>query len=79
MRPQATKLLADKSTAPGLRRQMVKTAVIMGLLVRDERSCAYPRLGLRLIGCLATLRFSLSEGHHPLAALPIGDRSVQPE
>ena len=30
MHPQAKKLLADKDTTQGLRRTMVKTAVIMG-------------------------------------------------
>ena len=30
MHPQAKNLLADKATTPGLRRTMVKTAVIMG-------------------------------------------------
>lgn len=30
MQPQAKKLLADKDTTPGLRRTMVKNAVIMG-------------------------------------------------
>ena len=30
MHPQAKMLLADKATTPGLRRTMVKTAVIMG-------------------------------------------------
>ena len=30
MHPQAKTLLADKATTPGLRRTMVKTAVIMG-------------------------------------------------
>lgn len=34
MHPQAKKLLADNATAPGLRRTMVKTAVIMGFPVR---------------------------------------------
>jgi hypothetical protein len=33
MHPQAKKLLADKATTPGLRRTMVKTAVIMGFPV----------------------------------------------
>ncbi len=33
MHPQAKKLLADEATAPGLRRAMVKTAVIMGFPV----------------------------------------------
>ena len=33
MHPQAKKLLADKDTTPGLRRTMVKTAVIMGFPV----------------------------------------------
>ncbi|MGU3468692.1 hypothetical protein ACLBXO_27985 [Methylobacterium sp. C33D] len=31
MHPQAKKLLADEATTPGLRRTMVKAAVIMGL------------------------------------------------
>ena len=34
MHPQAKALLADKDTTPGLRRTMVKTAVIMGFPVR---------------------------------------------
>ena len=34
MHPQAKKLLADKDTTPGLRRTMVKTAVIMGFPVQ---------------------------------------------
>jgi hypothetical protein len=34
MHPQAKKLLADKATTPGLRRTMVKTAVIMGVPVQ---------------------------------------------
>ena len=34
MHPQAKKLLADKATTPGLRRTMVKTAVIVGFLVQ---------------------------------------------
>ena len=34
MHPQATKLLADEATTPGLRRTMVKTAVIMGFPVQ---------------------------------------------
>ena len=33
MHPQAKMLLADKATTPGLRRTMVKTAVIMGFPV----------------------------------------------
>ena len=33
MHPQAKNLLADKATTPGLRRTMVKTAVIMGFPV----------------------------------------------
>ena len=33
MHPQAQTLLADKDTAPGLRRTMVKIAVIMGFPV----------------------------------------------
>lgn len=33
MHLQARRLLADKATTPGLRRTMVKTAVIMGFLV----------------------------------------------
>lgn len=33
MHPQAKKLLADETTAPGLRRTMVKPAVIMGFPV----------------------------------------------
>lgn len=31
--PQATKLLADKATTPGLRRTMVRTAIILGFPV----------------------------------------------
>ncbi|MBP28129.1 hypothetical protein [Methylobacterium sp.] len=34
MHPQAKKLLADKDTTPGLRRTMVKTAVIMGFPIQ---------------------------------------------
>lgn len=34
MHPQAKKLLADKDMTPGLRRTMVKTAVIMGFPVQ---------------------------------------------
>jgi hypothetical protein len=34
MHPQAKKLIADKATSPGLRRTMVKTAVIMGFPVQ---------------------------------------------
>jgi hypothetical protein len=34
MHPQAKKLLADKTSAPGLRRTMVMTAVIMGFPVQ---------------------------------------------
>ena len=34
MHPQAKKLLADDATTSGLRRTMVKTAVIMGFPVR---------------------------------------------
>ena len=34
MHPQAKKLLADEKTVPGLRRTMVKTAVIMGFSVQ---------------------------------------------
>ncbi|WP_342111605.1 hypothetical protein [Methylobacterium sp. SI9] len=34
MHPQAKKLLADKATTPGLRRTMVKTAVILGFPVQ---------------------------------------------
>ena len=34
MHPQATKLLAEEATTPGLRRTMVKTAVIMGFPVQ---------------------------------------------
>lgn len=34
MHPQAKKLLADKAATPGLRRTMVKTAVIMGFPVQ---------------------------------------------
>ncbi|SEH81013.1 hypothetical protein SAMN02799636_03976 [Methylobacterium sp. 275MFSha3.1] len=34
MHPQAKKLLAVEATTPGLRRTMVKTAVIMGLPVQ---------------------------------------------
>ena len=34
MHPQAKTLLADKATTPGLRRTMVKTAVIMGFPVQ---------------------------------------------
>lgn len=33
MHPQAKKLLADKATTPGLRRTMVRTAVILGFPV----------------------------------------------
>ena len=33
MHPQAKKLLADEVTAPGLRRTMVKTAIILGFPV----------------------------------------------
>ena len=33
MHPQAKKLLADDTTTPGLRRTMVKTAIIMGFPV----------------------------------------------
>jgi hypothetical protein len=33
MHPQAKKLLADETTASGLRRTMVKTAIIMGFPV----------------------------------------------
>jgi hypothetical protein len=32
--PQAKKLLADKATTPGLRRTMVRTAVILGFPVQ---------------------------------------------
>jgi hypothetical protein len=32
--PQAKKVLADEATTPGLRRTMVKTAVIMGFPVQ---------------------------------------------
>jgi len=34
MHPQAKKLLADKDTMPGLRRTMVKTAIVMGFPVQ---------------------------------------------
>ena len=34
MHPQAKKLLDDKDTTPGLRRTMVKTAVILGFPVQ---------------------------------------------
>ncbi|MCJ2089929.1 hypothetical protein MKK88_28655 [Methylobacterium sp. E-005] len=34
MHPQAKKLLADAATKPGLRRTMVKTAVILGFPVQ---------------------------------------------
>jgi len=34
MHPQAKKLLADKATTPGLRRTMVRTAVILGFPVQ---------------------------------------------
>ena len=34
MHPQAKKLLDDEATTPGLRRTMVKTAVIMGFPVQ---------------------------------------------
>lgn len=34
MHPQAKKLLSDEATTPGLRRTMVKTAVIMGFPVQ---------------------------------------------
>ena len=34
MHPQAKKLLADEATTPGLRRTMVKTAVILGFPVQ---------------------------------------------
>ncbi|QGY03528.1 hypothetical protein MMSR116_17780 [Methylobacterium mesophilicum SR1.6/6] len=34
MHPQAKKLLADEDTTPGLRRTMMKTAVIMGFPVQ---------------------------------------------
>ena len=34
MHPQARELLTDKATTPGLRRTMVKTAVIMGFPVQ---------------------------------------------
>jgi len=34
MQPHAKKLLADEATKPGLRRTMVKTAVIMGFPVQ---------------------------------------------
>ena len=34
MHPQAKKLLADKATTPGLRRTMVKTAIILGFSVQ---------------------------------------------
>ena len=34
MHPQAKKLLAEEATTPGLRRTMVKTAVIMGFPVQ---------------------------------------------
>jgi hypothetical protein len=33
MHPQAKKLLADEATTPGLRRTMVKTAIILGFPV----------------------------------------------
>ena len=34
--PQAKKLLADEATTPGLRRTMVKTAVIIGFLLQER-------------------------------------------
>ena len=34
MHPQAKKLLADEATKPGLRRTMVKTAIVMGFPVQ---------------------------------------------
>jgi len=34
MHPQAKKLLADEATTPGLRRTMVKTAIVMGFPVQ---------------------------------------------
>ncbi len=34
MHPQAKKLLAEEATKPGLRRTMVKTAIVMGFPVQ---------------------------------------------